>query len=73
MTINITNGMSIEIQVQDGSDVGSIRAMRQKLEEIGAPESFSFAVNGVGVEDSYILQEGDNVSMRPKSGEKGSW
>ena len=71
MDITLTNGVQLALTVREGTEVGHIRTLRRDLEEIGAPSTFTFAVNGVGVEDSHVLADGDNVSFRPISGTKG--
>jgi hypothetical protein len=72
MQINIVNGVQMPLTVQENTEVGHIRSLHRELEEIGAPSTFTFAVNGVGVEDNHILAEGDNVSFRPITGTKGA-
>lgn len=72
-TNNITlvnGGQELSITVQNRSEVGHIRSLVNELEEIGAPSTYKLAVNGVQVEDSHVLAEGDVVSFRPITGEK---
>lgn len=71
MEIILSNGVQLPIQVRDGAEAGHIRTLRRELEEIGAPSTFSIAVNGIGVEDNAALEEGAVVSFRPISGTKG--
>jgi hypothetical protein len=75
-TVNITisnGGESTPVTVPFASQVGVIReaAHQDARENIGAPSSFTLAVNGAGVDDNHILREGDTVTFRPKSAEKG--
>lgn len=69
--ILVNGGLTLPIQLPAETQVGHIRTLRRELEEIGAPSSFSFAVNTIGVEDDAALTEGAQVTFRPKSGEKG--
>ena len=59
------------VNVPLASQVGVVREQSSALEDIGAPSSYTFAVNGAGVDDDHILREGDIVTFRPRSGEKG--
>lgn len=71
--IKIVNGGSTaRVEVQNGTEVGHIRSLRDDLEDVGAPSSYTFAINGQGVEDSKILQHDDTVTLRPRAGEKGA-
>ncbi len=73
MEIILTSGaVQLPVTVREGVDVGHLRTLRRELEEIGAPSTFTFAVNGVGVEDSAPLTEGALVSFRPINGTKGA-
>ena len=73
ITITLSNnGLDLPTSVPAGADLGHVRTITQALEAIGAPSSYDFAVNAVGQAETYILQEGDKVTFRPKSGEKGA-
>ena len=74
MNINISNhGESVPVNVPFASQVGVLResAYSDSLENIGAPSSYTFAVNGAGVDDNHVLREGDTVTFRPVTGAKG--
>lgn len=72
MTIVLKNaGEEISVSVPLASQVGVVREQELALEDIGAPSSYTLAVNGQGVDDNHILREGDVVTFRPKSAEKG--
>jgi len=72
MIIVISNaGQNENIEVPLGSEIGHVRSLQHILEDIGAPSSYTFAVNGVGTEDSYRLQPNDIVTFRPVSANKG--
>lgn len=71
MEIILQNGVQLPVQVREGTEVGHIRTLRRELEEIGAPSTFTFAVNGVGSEDNVALTEGAVVTFRPVTGTKG--
>lgn len=62
------------IRVQPGTNVGAIRgsAYQDARDEVGAPSKYSFAVGGVQQDDSYVLQDGDTVTFRAVTGEKGA-
>jgi hypothetical protein len=66
-------GETANVSVPFASQVGVIReaAHQDARENIGAPSSYTLAVNGAGVDDNHILREGDVVTFRPKSAEKG--
>jgi hypothetical protein len=64
-------GSQIEISVPTGTDLGHIRTLGTSLDEIGAPESYTLGVNGTGQDDTTVLQDGDLISFRPVSGNKG--
>ena len=66
------NGVFIPVTVPDGADAGHIRTLRDPLQRIGVPSSYTLAVNNVGVDDNTVLQPGDVVTFRPKDGDKGS-
>lgn len=71
--ITLSNGaLQLPVTVPAGRDAGHIRTLRRELEEIGAPSSYTLAVNGVGVEDSHMLAEGEVISFRPQAGTKGT-
>lgn len=65
------NGYSIPVKVNAGTEVGFARERESELEEIGAPSSYSLAVNGVGVADSHVVKEGDRITFRPVQNDKG--
>ena len=72
MRITLSNGgEETVVNVPLASQVGAVREQYDALEDIGAPSSYTFAVNGAGVDDSHVLREGDIVTFRPRSGEKG--
>ncbi len=71
MVILQNGDQTLNVDVPHGVDAGHIRTLREELDEIGAPSSFTIAVNGVGVEDSSLLPPGAVVTLRPKAGEKG--
>ena len=62
------------VDVPNFSEVGLLRetTYREAREEIGAPGSYTFAINGSAVEDNHKLQNGDVVSFRPRTGDKGT-
>lgn len=68
----LTNGdSSVTVDLPHGTEVGHIRTLRDDLDDIGAPSSFSLAVNGTGVEDNFILPPNATVTFRPIVGTKG--
>lgn len=67
----VNGGSTVRIEIPNGTEVGHIRSLRDDLEDVGAPSSYTFAINGQGVEDSKILQHDDTVTLRPRQGEKG--
>jgi molybdopterin converting factor small subunit len=72
MNVTLKNGsQTLDITLPDNSDVGAIRAMRDELEELGVSGAYTFAINARGVEDAHALTDGDVISFRPKTGEKG--
>lgn len=74
MNIRLANGgETTTTDVPYGSEVGVLMESkyREALEDIGAPSSYTFAVNGKAVEHTYQLKEGDEVTFRPKNGDKG--
>ena len=72
MTIVLKNaGEEISVSVPLASQVGVVREQELALEDIGAPSSYTLAVNGQGVDDNPILREVYVVTFRPKSAEKG--
>ena len=64
-------GSQIEVTVPVGTDLGHIRPLGPSLDEIGAPESYTLGVNGTGQDDNTVLGNGDLISFRPVSGNKG--
>jgi|TARA_R110002167_G_scaffold66667_4_gene188670 molybdopterin converting factor small subunit len=73
MVIVIKNGgEEAAVNVPNGASVGSIRDQHDELEEVGAPSSYTFAVNGTSAGDSTALKSGDVVTFRPKTSEKGA-
>ncbi len=72
MQITLSNGgATTTLEVPPGTEVGHIRTFSDELEDIGAPSSFTLAVDGVGVEDSTTLRAGQTVTLRPLQGSKG--
>ena len=72
MDITLSNGgESVSVFLPHGTEAGHIRTLTDEMEEIGAPSSFTLAVDGRGVEDSAILTNGCTVTFRPKEGNKG--
>ena len=72
MIVVIKNGPEeTSVTLRDGSNVGSVREQHEALEEVGAPASYTFAVNGNAAPESQILRSGDVVSFRPRTSEKG--
>lgn len=72
MIINISNGgQSIAVELPHGTEVGHIRTLEDYLSEIGAPSSYTLAVDGRGAEDNQILEHGATVTFRPVSASKG--
>lgn len=75
-TVNIqlsNGGETTPVSVPFASQVGVIReaSHQDARENIGAPSSYTFAVNGAAVDDDHVLREGDTVTFRPKTSEKG--
>lgn len=73
-TINIVlshGGVQVSVEVPSGTDLGHIRSLQEELDEIGAPSQYNLGVNGVGQDDSRVLENGDVVSFRPVAGNKG--
>ena len=73
-TINIIlshGGVQVSVEVPTGTDLGHIRSLDAELDEIGAPSNYNLGVNGVGQDDSKVLEDGDVVSFRPVQGNKG--
>lgn len=74
-TINIVlnhGGVQVGVEVPEGTDLGHIRSLSEDLDEIGAPSNYNLGVNGTGQDDDRVLLEGDIVSFRPVSGNKGA-
>lgn len=74
MNIQISNGgEATPLSVPFASQVGVVReaSYQDARENIGAPSSYTLAVNGAGVDDDHLLREGDVVTFRPKNSEKG--
>ncbi len=72
MDITLSNGgASVTKSVPPGTEVGHIRTFTDELEDIGAPSSFTLAVDGVGVDDNTVLRAGQTVTLRPLAGSKG--
>ena len=71
MNIILSNGLQKPVIVSENTEVGHIRTLTADLQELGVPSAYSFAINAVGVEDNHVLSEGDVVTFRPKTGEKG--
>lgn len=73
MTVTLNNGgQTIQVELPHGTEVGHIRTLQDDLAEIGAPSSFTFAVDGRGVEDNEILRDRSVVTFRPVSASKGA-
>ena len=73
MDITVTcGGITQPLEFPAGAQIGELRAPRGFLDDMGAPETFKFAVNGIQVEDDHVPAEGDVVTLRPISGEKGA-
>lgn len=64
-------GETITISVPAATEVGHIRTKQSQLEDLGVPSNYTLDINGQGVADSVILQDGDNVSFRAISATKG--
>jgi len=64
-------GIQVTVEVPEGTDLGHIRTLGHELDEIGAPSSYTLGVNGTGQDDNNVLAEGDIISFRPVSGNKG--
>lgn len=72
MQITLANGgQESRIEVPPGTEVGHVRTLIEDLQDIGAPSSYTLAINGAGVEDSAPLQPGSVVTFRPLAGNKG--
>ena len=72
MIVIIRNGSEeTSVQLENGATVQQIRDCVEELEEIGAPSSYTFAVNGQAVEDNHVLASGAVVTFRPRTSEKG--
>ena len=72
MIIVIKNGSEeTSVNMPNNATAGSVRDAHDELEEVGAPSSFTIAVNGQGVNDSHQLKSGDVITFRPKTSEKG--
>ena len=65
------NGESETVRLQEGAEVAEIRSNTELLEDLGAPTAYTFAVNGQGVSDDFIPQDGDVVTLRPLTSVKG--
>lgn len=65
-------GVQVGVTVPVGTDLGHIRSLTEELDEIGAPSQYNLGVNGVGQDDSKIIEDGDIVSFRPVAGNKGN-
>lgn len=73
MIVTLSNaGLRHQIDVPNGSTLGYIRSRTHDLEEVGAPSSYNFTVNGSQQDDGYRLITGDTVGFRPITGSKGS-
>lgn len=72
MIIKLTNGgESIDVEVPLGSDAGVVRTLTAEREEIGAPSSYTLAMNGRGIQDSEPLTPGCVITFRQVEGGKG--
>lgn len=72
MIIIIKNGSEeTSVNLPDGARVSDIRRQEDALEEVGAPASYTFAVDGNSVSEDTVLQSGNVVTFRPRTSEKG--
>lgn len=73
MDITLSNGgeQTVVRNLPHGTEAGHIRTLTSQLEDIGAPSSFTLAIDGRGVEDGTALTHGCTVTFRPKDGGKG--
>jgi len=73
MIVTLSNGgATVSVDLPHGTEAGHIRSMQDELDDIGAPSSFTLAVDGQGVDDSAPLSHGATVTFRPRGGDKGS-
>ena len=66
-----SSGVEEPVIVETGTTVGEIRSMDDVLDEVGAPNDYTFAIGGAAVSDDQELKQNDKVTFRPVSGEKG--
>lgn len=72
MIVIIRNGSEeTSVNLDNGASVQQIRDCVEELEEVGAPSSYTFAVNGVSVNEDHVLTSGAVVTFRPRTSEKG--
>lgn len=72
MNIHVKHGgETITLDLPAATEVGHIRSKTRHLEDLGVPSNFTLEVNTQGVPDSQILQNGDTVTFRPVSANKG--
>ncbi len=72
MIVIIRNGSEeTSVNLDNGATVSEIREHTDALEDVGAPANYTFAVNGVAVEESHTLVSGAVVTFRPRTSEKG--
>jgi hypothetical protein len=67
----LQGGIEHRVSVPQGTDLGHIRTLNNDLDSIGAPSSYSLAINGAGQDDNKVLEQGDKISFRPISSSKG--
>jgi hypothetical protein len=73
MIVIIRNGSEeTSVNLDNGAKVQEIRDCVDELEEVGAPGSYTFAVNGVAVSEDHVLTSGAVVTFRPRTSEKGA-
>lgn len=72
MIVKLSNGgQTRSIEVAPGTEVGHVRSFEEELEDIGAPGTYTLAIDGQGVDDNVSLQSGCTVTFRPVQGNKG--
>ena len=72
MIVHLSNGgIRHNIDIPSGSTLEYVRVMRDDLDEVGAPSSYNFTINGTQKDDGYRLITGDTIGFRPITGSKG--
>jgi hypothetical protein len=72
MQITLVNaGEERTVEIPLGSRAGAIRQLHDDLEEIGAPSTYTFSINGEGVTDDEVLTPNCRVALRPEEAKKG--